>query len=208
MAYKGMLRRDFITGLLIILPLVGTIWILLKAFLILTGFLVAAVRTVHPLDSLSLVVLTRLAALALIAVGLVLMGALARNVFGRRMLRLLEGLCARIPVFNKIYGALRQISEALIGEGKTVFRRVVLVEYPRKGVYAVGFLTSEARGEPQAKTEAEVVNVFVPTTPNPTSGMLTMVPRDEIIPLEMSVEDGMKLVISGGALIPPYGRDS
>ena len=87
---------------------------------------------------------------------------------------------------------------------KTMFQRVVLVEFPRPGVYSVGFVTSETGGEAQVKTKEQVVNVFVPTTPNPTSGFLVLVPREQLTELEMSVAEGMKLVISGGAVVPPF----
>ena len=87
-----------------------------------------------------------------------------------------------------------------------MFQRVVLVEYPRKGAYALGFLTSVAKGETQDKTGQVVVNVFVPTTPNPTSGFLLMIPQDEVVEMDMSVADGMKLIISGGALVPNHNN--
>jgi uncharacterized membrane protein len=91
-----------------------------------------------------------------------------------------------------------------LGSNRSIFHKVVLIEYPRKGIYSLGFLTTEGSGEVQRKTDEQVVCVFVPTTPNPTSGMLIFVPKDQIIHLDMTTEDGLKLVISGGVVVPPY----
>ncbi|MCX7825806.1 MAG: DUF502 domain-containing protein, partial [Verrucomicrobiae bacterium] len=146
----------------------------------------------------------RLLALAVFVVLVTLLGWMTRQVAGRRLLIFAETFIARLPLFNRIYGFMREVSHTLLAGQKTVFARVVLVEYPRPGVYAIGFVTSEGEGEVQAKTQARVINVFVPTTPNPTSGFLLMVPREQTIDLDMSVADGMKVVISGGAVVPPY----
>jgi uncharacterized membrane protein len=111
----------------------------------------------------------------------------------------------RVPLLNRTYGFVKEVSNTMFGGQKTMFQRVVLVQFPRLGIYSLGFVTSETEGEAQAKTKETVINVFVPTTPNPTSGFLVLVPRDQVIDLQMSVGEGMKMVISGGAVVPPYG---
>ena len=131
-------------------------------------------------------------------------GWVTRLVVGRRMVSLTEEIIGRVPVLNKTYGFMKEISQTLLSGRKTMFQKVVLVEFPRSGVYAIGFVTTEAVGEVQMKTRERVVNVFVPTTPNPTSGFLLLMPKEELLELEMSVTDGMKMVISGGSVVPPY----
>jgi uncharacterized membrane protein len=104
-----------------------------------------------------------------------------------------------------VYRTAKQIVDTFSHQQKAVFQEVVLIEYPRKDCYVIGFLTSEAKGEPQAATGEAIVNIFVPTTPNPTSGFLLMLPKTDITPLNMSIADGMKLIISGGAVVPNNG---
>jgi uncharacterized membrane protein len=110
----------------------------------------------------------------------------------------------RIPLANRIYNAVQQISTAFLGSTRSIFHTVVLLEYPRKGIYSLGFLTTEGTGEVQHKTADQVACVFVPTTPNPTSGMLVFVPKEDLIYLDMTTEDGLKLVVSGGVVAPSY----
>jgi uncharacterized membrane protein len=131
-------------------------------------------------------------------------GWVTRLMVGRRAVAMTEAIITRVPLFNKIYGFMKEISHTLLSGQKTMFQRVVLVEYPRPGVYAIGFVTSETGGEAQAATNETVLNVFIPTTPNPTSGFLALVPRQQVIEMKMSVAEGMKLVISGGTVVPPY----
>ena len=104
---------------------------------------------------------------------------------------------------GKIYITIKEMSRAFLGQDKQIFEQVVLVEYPRKGVYSLGFITTKACREIQEKTQADVVYVFLPTVPNPTNGYFLIVPKDRIMPLEMSVADGFKLVVSGGTFSPP-----
>ena len=125
---------------------------------------------------------------------------------GRALIRLGERLVARMPFVRGIYSASKQIIETVVGQKETSFREVVLMEFPRKGVWTIGFITGVTKGEIQRLVEDECVNVFVPTTPNPTGGYLMFVPRRELIPLEMSVEDGIKLVVSCGIVIPADPR--
>ncbi len=141
-------------------------------------------------------------ALAVFLIGVV--GLLARNYFGKRAIEWTDSTLLRIPLLNKIYSATKQVNDAFSSGNKTAFRTVVLIEYPRKGVYSVGFITSEPNDEIQQKTKEKVVCVFVPTTPNPTGGFLLLVPEEQVTKLDMSVADGIKYVISLGAIMPEH----
>jgi uncharacterized membrane protein len=127
---------------------------------------------------------------------------LARNYFGKRIIEWVDSGLLRVPLLNKVYGTMKQVNEAFSTGSRSSFRTVVLVEYPRPGVYSMGFITSEQHGELQMKLKEKVVGVFVPTTPNPTSGFLLLLPEDQVIKLEMSVADGIKYIISLGSIIP------
>jgi uncharacterized membrane protein len=147
--------------------------------------------------------------LAIFLIGTV--GLLARNYFGRKIIEWVDSALLRIPLLNKIYGATKQVNDAFSATNKTAFRTVVLVEFPHAGVHSIGFITSDQQEEVEAKTGQKVVCVFVPATPNPTSGFLLMVPEDNVIRLDMSVPDAIKYVISLGAILPgniPSGQDS
>jgi uncharacterized membrane protein len=113
-----------------------------------------------------------------------------------------------LPFINSVYRTVKQIVETFGRQKKAVFQEVVLLEYPRKKSYVLGFLTSKAQGEPQAVTGEEIVNVFIPTTPNPTSGFLLMIPQEDITRLDMTIAEGMKLIISGGAVVPHHANGS
>ncbi|WP_366940633.1 DUF502 domain-containing protein [uncultured Rhodospira sp.] len=141
--------------------------------------------------------------MVLILIGI---GAFATGLVGRILFRLGERLLNRMPLIRNIYGALKQILETVLAQQSTAFRQVVLVEYPRRGIWAIAFITGVTEGEVQNLTAQECVNVFLPTTPNPTSGFLLFVPRQDLIVLDMSVEEGIKMVISGGIVTPPDRR--
>jgi uncharacterized membrane protein len=140
--------------------------------------------------------------LAIFLIGVV--GLLARNYFGKRMIEWVDAGLLRIPVLNKIYAATKQVNDAFSTGNKNSFRTVVLVEFPRAGMYSMGFLTSEQHAEVQEKTGEKVVCVFVPTTPNPTAGFLLLVPEEKVTRLKMSVADGIKYIISLGSIAPGY----
>ena len=141
----------------------------------------------------------------LVAAGLVTMiGLLTRYYMGKRMIAWADSLMLRVPVLNKIYGTIRQVDEAFKSGKKSSFQTVVLVEYPREGIYSVGFITSEQESEAQKKTGANCVCVFIPTTPIPTAGFLILVPVEKITKLDMSVAEGFKYIISLGALSQEY----
>jgi uncharacterized membrane protein len=142
-----------------------------------------------------------LLALMLAAAVITTIGVLAQYYIGRRMLEWLDTLMMNVPVVNKFYGAIKQVNEAFAGN-KNSFKTVVLVEFPREGMYSVGFITSEQHAEVQQKTKEKVVAVFIPTTPNPTSGFLVLVPEDKVTKLDMSVADGIKYIVSLGSISP------
>lgn len=133
-----------------------------------------------------------------------LLGYLTRYVAGRFVFLQTERVMQRVPLIGAIYQSVKQIVETFSSQNRAVFQKVVLVQFPRPGMYAIGFLTNCTQGEPQARTTQELWNIFVPTTPNPTSGFLVMVPRTELIELEMTIGEGMKLIVSGGAVTPSW----
>lgn len=138
---------------------------------------------------------------------LVVTGFLAANFIGRGMVSLWESLLHRIPIVRSIYSASKNFAEVVFSEGNESFKKVLLVEYPRKGVYSLAFQTASTLGEVQARTGEEVVCTFVPTTPNPTSGFIVMMPRSEIIELDMAVDDALKMIFSLGVVVPTWPAD-
>ncbi|MCK5707766.1 MAG: DUF502 domain-containing protein [Candidatus Aureabacteria bacterium] len=211
------IKKNIITGLFMVMPIVLSI----SVFVFLFNFFVNIFRV----DQITEILLKRFSleeadiehlkiylivfVILVIISSIYLIGLFARYLFMRKILSLLEVVLFRIPIFNKIYIALKQISNAVWGNKATIFRRVVLLEYPRKGLFTMAFLTFKTKGEILQKAGGEnVCNVFVPTTPNPTSGFLIMVAEKDIQYLDMSVEDGMKLIISGGAVIPRIMNES
>lgn len=137
---------------------------------------------------------------------LMLVGALTAGFFGRLWMRFSEQALNQMPVIRNVYSAVKQILETVLAQQSNAFREAVLIEYPRRGIWAIGFLTGSTKGEVQNLTAEECINVFLPTTPNPTSGFLLFVPKKDITPLSMSVEDAIKMVISGGIVTPPDER--
>ena len=141
---------------------------------------------------------------AVLAVVITLIGALTAGFLGRFIIRTGENIVARMPVVRSIYSASKQILETVFRDQSEAFREAVLVEYPRRDAWTIAFITGRTTGEVQARTPDDVVNVYVPTTPNPTSGFLLYVPVKDLKPLDMSVEDAVKMVISVGMVTPPY----
>lgn len=141
-----------------------------------------------------------------VILGLVLIGATTTVYLGRSLVRNAEYFLGRTPVVRSIYGAIKQILETVMASKSTAFRQVVLVEYPRRGIWAIGFVSGATTGEVQNVTSKRMINVFLPTTPNPTSGFLLFVPEEDLYVLNMSVEDGIKMVVSGGLVTPPDPR--
>lgn len=199
------LRNAFITGIVVVLPLGVTIMVI--------NFLL--VKLGNPASQFFFwyldpewrntpAVKFALEAISVFVVFLLitLLGYGSRFVLGRIILGGLERLLDRVPFINAVYRTVKQIVDTFSHQQKAIFQEVVLIEYPRKHCYVLGFLTSTAKGETQAATGEHIVNIFVPTTPNPTSGFLLMLPKEDIRRLKMSIADGMKLIISGGAVVP------
>ena len=144
--------------------------------------------------------------LLVLLIAVTLIGALTAGLIGRWLLQTGERALNRMPVVRSIYSAIKQIFETVLAQQSNAFREAVLVEYPRRGIWAIGFITGTTKGEVQNLTEEETVNIFLPTTPNPTSGFLLFVPKSDVVPLGMSVEEAVKMVISGGIVTPPDRR--
>ncbi|MCB1537508.1 MAG: DUF502 domain-containing protein [Rhodospirillales bacterium] len=140
--------------------------------------------------------------LIIVLVFLIVVGMVARNYLGGKLVHLWERILDRMPIVRSIYGASKQIMETVFADKSRAFRDVVMFEYPRKGMWVMGFVTGETQGEVQGKTATTVVNVFLPTTPNPTSGFLLFIPKEDLIYLDMAVEDGIKMIVSGGIVAP------
>jgi uncharacterized membrane protein len=201
-----LLRKAFISGFMLLAPFFVTAWVFLWIFEMVGGefrdfllfFLPASLRA-NPNLSVVWNIFATLIVVALVT----LLGHLSRHMFGRYFSALAERLIQTIPGVNGVYNTVKQIVTTFGTQNRNL-NKVVLLEFPRKGVYTIGFLTSKVQGEAQTRAGGELWTVFVPTTPNPTSGYLLLIPKNEIVELEMSVSDGMKLVISGGAVIPPW----
>jgi uncharacterized membrane protein len=187
------MRRHFLTGLLVLLPAYVSIFVLWRIFSALDRLLGqwVVVLTGHKIPGVGFV------ALLLIILGI---GAVAGNIIGKRMIRVGEGVVGHVPVVRWIYATTKQLFATLLEEKSTSFRKVVLVEFPRRGIYSLGFVTAEAVANVDEAVGTRTVAVFVPTTPNPTSGFFLFVPEDDVIPLGISVREGLGYVISAGTL--------
>ena len=191
------LRNSFFAGLLIVLPVGASLGLLWWVVMLVTAWLPE--RFSAPQHRL-------LAVLVLIGLTIVV-GWLARRVVGKRLIAVAEMLIRQVPLLNRIYPFMKEISDTVLSGKKTMFQRVVLVEFPRPGLYSIGFVTGATGGELQTRINAPLLNVFVPTTPIPTNGFLIFVPQDHVVNLAMTVAEGMKLVISGGTVVPPLPVD-
>lgn len=196
------LRRYFVAGLLIWLP-VGVTILVFKALLDLMDralFLIPLAYRPETLLGFHIPGLGAVLALLL----LFFTGVLAANLFGRSVVNWYERLLKRIPFVRSIYGGVKQFTEVVLADTSSSFKKVLLIEYPRIGVYSIAFQTSDDLREIQAVTAEDVITVFVPTTPNPTSGLIVFVDRTEIVELTMSVEDALKMIISLGVVVPEW----
>lgn len=206
MAVLKPIRNAFISGLLLLAPVGVTLFVINFLIQRVGGPTRQFVFFFIPPQSLNIWIEYGLYLLSIIVVVAIitLLGWLSKHILGRAVLSLFERIVDNLPFIRTVYNTVKQIRDTFVQQEKAVFQRVVLVEYPRRGTYAIGFITGQGKGEVQERTEADLVNVFVPSTPNPTSGFLLMVPRNDMIPLKMSVGDGMKLIVSGGAVVPRY----
>ena len=196
---REILQRYFLAGLLVFLPVVITLWFLGWVISLMDGLLDVLPARLHPNSYLPFAIPGLGAAFT---IGLILfLGVLTRGVATRRFLAAWDRIFVQIPVFRGVYTAVQKLVQTFLGQSQTN-RQVVMIEYPRKGLYAVGFAMGRAWHELEKKNEAPLVNVFVPTTPNPTSGFYLLVPANEVAPLNMSMEEALKLITSGGLITP------
>ena len=201
------LKNWFLTGLFILLPVGVTAivvsWLLNSIGAPIGHFFWNFLGIDNP-DKFWMNCVVNILATALVVLVITVLGIFSKYFLGRTIISLTEKVINRVPFVNSLYRTVKQIVETFNKNREAVFQTAVLVEYPRKGIYSIGFLTSETKGEVQIKTREDVVNVFIPTTPNPTSGFLLLVPKDDIIYLQMTVSDAMKMIISGGVVNPEY----
>ena len=197
------IRGYFLTGIIVTAPVGLTFYV---SFLFI-GFIDAKVRNVIPVQyHYDNILPFEIPGLGLLFVFIMLtfIGFLTAGLIGRYIIKLGERIIARLPIIRSVYGALKQIFESVLKTSSKSFREVVLIEYTRKGIWAIGFIPGDTKGEVQHSLKEEIVNVFLPTTPNPTSGFLLFVPRKDLKVLNMNVEEGIKMVISGGIVTPKF----
>jgi uncharacterized membrane protein len=197
-------RNAFISGALMVAPLVVTIWAFRTIIDVVGGTFRPLYESYLPQSLQRLPFFWDLVATGVVILLVTLLGYLSNYVFGKFFLSIGERLIKRIPGVGALYNSVKQIVATFGTQNRNLFSKVVLVEFPRKGTWVIGFLTSKQQGEPHGLTGGEAWTIFVPTTPNPTSGFLILVPRKDIVELEMAVGDGMKMIISGGAVIPGW----
>ncbi len=196
------IRKTFFAGILVLAPIALSVYILYFLFNFLDGILRGTVTNILIKrfgDESMVTAIPGLGILFLIAL-IFITGAIARNYVGRKILALGDYIVTRIPLLNRIYIAIQEISEAVFSEKRELFKKAVLIEYPRIGCYSIAFFTQDTKGKIQENIGEDVVSVIVPTTPNPTSGYLLFVPKKDVLELNMSVEEALKLVISGGSI--------
>jgi uncharacterized membrane protein len=197
------LRNDFLTGLVVVLPVALTIYLIWTV----VGIIDARVLPLVPAAYNPENVFGRNIfgfGLLIFVVFTTLVGALTKGLFGRQIIHFGERMVERMPIVRSIYNGLKQIVETMLSKSGTSFKQACLIEYPRKGIWSIAFISTDARGEvPQKLGEPDLVSVFLPTTPNPTSGFLLFVPRRDVVVLDMTIEDAAKLVISAGLVSPP-----
>ena len=196
----GRLRNAFVTGLVLAIPFIATFWILKAVVFTIDGILQPII--VHALDR-ELPGVGFLTMLVLFT----LLGIVGRNVPGRVTLGLLEQAFRQIPLVRNVYNAMKELLTAFSFEGqKRTFREVCVVEYPRQGMFSIGFVTNQVPFEVGEKGRQIMKTVYLPTPPNPTTGILVIVPVEEVYPLDMTIEDGLKMALSGGIVSPPLVR--
>lgn len=198
------LRASFLTGLVVIAPVGLTIWLIWTLFGWVDGFVLPLVpQRFNPEEYIGINL--RGVGVIFFLVFTIVVGWVAKGLIGRSMIRFAESLVGRTPVVRSIYSGIKQIAETVFAQTESNFEKACLVQYPRKGIWAIGFISTRAKGEILARADAmgDLVSVFVPTTPNPTSGFLLYFPAEDVVELEMSIEDAAKLVISAGLVYPP-----
>lgn len=202
---KQDLKNDLIAGLLVVIPLATTIWLTITIASWVIEFLTRIPKQINPYDNLHPILVNLLNLVVGLTVPLLcilLIGLMARNIAGRWLLDFGERLLQAIPLAGAVYKTLKQLLETILKDSNGKFRRVILVEYPRQGIWAIAFVTGTMSTEIQAKMARPMLSIFIPTTPNPTTGWYAIVPEDEVINLAMPIEDAFKVIISGGIVSP------
>lgn len=203
----GKLRNYFMAGILVTAPISITIYLGYLFVTFVDSKVTPLIPKAYNPENYLPFAIPGIGVIALI-LALIVIGALTAGFFGRIFNRVSERIMDRVPVLRGVYKATRQIFETILAQQSKAFREAVLVEYPRKGMWVIAFITGTTEGEVQAITDDDLINLFIPTTPNPTSGFLIFVPKSDIIPLAMNVEDALKMVISGGIVTPPDSRSN
>ncbi|MBA4392382.1 MAG: hypothetical protein C0407_02400 [Desulfobacca sp.] len=198
--FKAWLKTYLLTGLIVVVPITITIYIIQSLMRAMDAFLSFLPNAYHP----DILLGRHIPGLGLVLVTIMvfLIGLLTHNYVGKKVIKLWDLMVGRIPVVRNIYQAIKQLTEAIFSNTGSHFKQVVLLEFPRPGLYSLGFVSGPARGELEAKAGHHMVNIFIPCTPNPTTGYYVLVPEKDLILLEMTVEDGFKMVISSGLVSP------
>ncbi len=200
-------RANFLTGLVVVAPIVVTTYLTWAVITFVDSQIVPLVPTPYnpatyieaDIPGFGLVVFVTFTTIV---------GYFAKKVFGKQLIRLGEGIVDRLPLVRSVYNAMKQIVETVLSQSKSSFRHACLIEYPRRNLWAIAFVSTDTKGEiPGRAGQDEMVSVFLPTTPNPTSGFLLFVPKRDVVVLDMSVEDAAKLVISAGLVTPPTKQE-
>jgi uncharacterized membrane protein len=201
-------RTAFFSGLLLLMPLGITIWCIRWVIELMGGSFRPLFDTVIPLRLQSIPFVWDVAVTLVVCALITLFGFISHYLFGKYLLDLGERVITGIPGVSTVYNSVKQVVATFGSQNRNLFSKVVLVQYPRAGVWTLGFLTSKTQAEAQQRAGQELWTVFVPTSPNPTGGFVLFFPPEEITELDMSVGDGMKMVISGGAVVPPHRPES
>ncbi|WP_292291065.1 DUF502 domain-containing protein [Marivita sp.] len=201
------LRASFLTGIVVIAPVSLTIWLIWSIMGWIDGFVLPLVPSRFNPEQYIGINLRGIGVIFFL-VFTAFVGWVAKGLIGRSLIRFAESLVERMPVVRSIYSGVKQIAETIFAQSERNFEKACLIQYPRKGIWAIGFISTDARGEvaDRAETMGKLISVFVPTTPNPTSGFLLFFPEEDVVELDMSIEDAAKLVISAG-LVYPNAKD-
>ena len=211
------LRTSFLTGIVVIAPVALTIWLIWSVIGWFDGIVLPFVPDAYRPEQILNTIFGYDLKLNIRGVGVVvflvfatLVGWLAKGLIGRSFIRYAENLVNRMPVVRSFYSGIKQIAETVFAQQERSFEKACMIEYPRKGIWAIGFISTTAKGEIAERNSSKgpMVSVFVPTTPNPTSGFLLFFPKADIVELDMSIEDAAKLVISAGLVYPPTKKTS
>jgi uncharacterized membrane protein len=211
------IRNSLIAGLIVVIPIVLTVGLGIYLYTLVTSWSIAAIETYHllPLNRdgkvpFLIAQAVRLASIMFIFLIVLFIGAVTKYTLGQHIIKLTEKIMLKLPIIRTIYSTIQQIGNAIWAQNGGMFSEVVLFEYPRKGIYVIGFLTNDNKSDDEwelkQKTEEELYSVFLPTTPNPTSGFLLFVPKEDCTVLDMDVTEAMRLIISGGAVTKSPGN--